>query len=46
MNAIGWGHAVLLWLLDHIVIPTEVRRIAEHFGEAYAAYRHRVRRWI
>lgn len=32
--------------LDRIVIPVEEARLAEVFGEAYAVYRARVRRWL
>jgi protein-S-isoprenylcysteine O-methyltransferase Ste14 len=52
----GLGLAVFPWLLagallqglllDRIVIPSEERRIADHFGEAFEAYRRRVRRWV
>lgn len=52
----GLGLAAFPWLLagallqalllDRLVIPSEERRIADHFGEAFEAYRRRVRRWI
>jgi protein-S-isoprenylcysteine O-methyltransferase Ste14 len=37
---------VVCGLLDRIVIASEERMIGEAFGEEYAAYRQRVRRWI
>jgi protein-S-isoprenylcysteine O-methyltransferase Ste14 len=49
ITAFPWlllGAGVQALLLDRVVIPPEERRIAEHFGAAYEAYRHRVRRWI
>ena len=39
--------AVVLWVaLDRLVIASEERMIGETFGQEYAAYRQRVRRWI
>ena len=40
------GAAVQALLLDRLVIPSEEARIAARFGEAFEAYRARVRRWI
>jgi protein-S-isoprenylcysteine O-methyltransferase Ste14 len=40
------GAAVLVALLDRLVIVREERVIREHFGEEYAAYVARVRRWV
>ncbi len=40
------GAVVQALLLDRIVIPAEERRIAAGFGEAWAAYRGSVRRWL
>lgn len=40
------GAFVQALLLRQFVIPGEERRIADHFGEAYGAYRRRVRRWL
>ena len=45
----GWfilAAIVLCIALDRIVIASEQRMIGEAFGEEYAAYRRRVRRWI
>jgi len=37
----------VLWaLLDRRVVPPEEARMAGLFGEDYAAYRKRVRRWL
>jgi protein-S-isoprenylcysteine O-methyltransferase Ste14 len=38
--------AALLVLLDRLVVRREERVILEHFGDAYAQYKARVRRWI
>ncbi|MFN8010842.1 MAG: methyltransferase [Holophagaceae bacterium] len=53
---LGLGLAAFPWLLpgavlqalllDRLVIPSEEARIAAHFGDGFAAYRARVRRWI
>lgn len=40
------GAVVQALLLDRLVVPAEEARIAAHFGEAFATYRARVRRWI
>lgn len=40
------GAAIQALLLDRLVIPSEEARIAARFGEAFGAYRARVRRWI
>jgi len=32
--------------LNWVVIPVEEARLTEVFGDVYAAYRSRVRRWI
>lgn len=40
------GTAALLALLDRLVITREERLIREHFGEEYAAYAAKVRRWV
>lgn len=37
---------VPLLVLDRVFIPFEERRMDELFGESYAAYRRRVRRWV
>ncbi len=37
---------VLAIVLDRLVIREEERRLAELFGEEYASYRKRVRRWL
>lgn len=37
---------LLFVLLDRLVVIQEERTIAEAFGEEYASYRKRVRRWI
>lgn len=52
----GLGLAAFPWLLpiaalqclllDRVAIPREERALAETFGEDFAAYRARVRRWI
>jgi protein-S-isoprenylcysteine O-methyltransferase Ste14 len=44
-----WGLAMLapvVVAMDRLVIPREERHLARVFGEAYAHYRARVRRWI
>ena len=33
-------------VLNHWIIPLEEQRLSDEFGEAYAEYRARVRRWI
>jgi protein-S-isoprenylcysteine O-methyltransferase Ste14 len=38
--------ALLLFLFDRTQIPREERYLAERFGEAYALYKSKVRRWI
>lgn len=53
---LGLGFAAFPWLLpgaviqalllDRLVIPSEERRIAGHFGDAWAGYARRVRRWL
>jgi len=45
----GWVMAFvpLLWLaLDRFIVPGEETRLRVLFGEAYLAYRGRVRRWL
>ena len=52
----GLGQAAFPWLLpiavlqalllDRLAIPREEQALAETFGEDFAAYRARVRRWI
>lgn len=37
---------VLVLLLDRLVIVREEARLRAQFGEAYAAYARRVRRWL
>src|SRR5262249_14136252 len=37
---------VVLWLLSRFVIQVEERYLGERFGDAYADYRRRVRRWM
>lgn len=45
--AVGAAAAAVLWLyLDRVQIPAEERALAARFGEAYAAYCARVRRWL
>ena len=44
-----WAFAVLplvLLTVDRVVIPPEERYLESHFGEQYAEYRRRVRRWL
>lgn len=44
-----WALALLpivLLVVDRVVIPPEERYMESHFGEEYAAYRRRVRRWL
>lgn len=54
---IGWalwlGHAfafawpaLFVWLINEMQIKPEERALEEKFGEAYIAYKRRVRRWI
>ncbi|MGZ8867896.1 MAG: methyltransferase family protein [Thermoanaerobaculia bacterium] len=38
--------AMLLVLLDRLIIAREERVIRQHFGDEYAAYMARVRRWV
>jgi protein-S-isoprenylcysteine O-methyltransferase Ste14 len=38
--------AIPLCVIDRVVIPFEERRMREVFGEAYADYCRRVRRWL
>jgi protein-S-isoprenylcysteine O-methyltransferase Ste14 len=40
------GAAAAVLLVDRFVIAREERHLAKVFGEDYAAYRKRVRRWI
>ena len=40
------GTVVAVLLVDRFVIAREERHLAHVFGEDYAAYRNRVRRWI
>ena len=40
------GVALAIVLVDRFVIVREERHLAQTFGEAYTAYRQRVRRWI
>ncbi len=40
------GSAVVLILLDRLAIRPEEAYLAEKFGQAYAAYSAKVRRWI
>jgi protein-S-isoprenylcysteine O-methyltransferase Ste14 len=40
------GAAALLLLLDRLAVAPEERYLAGKFGDAYTAYRARVRRWI
>jgi protein-S-isoprenylcysteine O-methyltransferase Ste14 len=35
-----------LWLLSRLVVPMEEAQMREHFGDAFDAYCHRVRRWL
>jgi len=35
-----------LWVIDRAIIPMEERQLRERFGESYAAYGARVRRWL
>jgi protein-S-isoprenylcysteine O-methyltransferase Ste14 len=47
--AFGWlliGALLQGLLLDRLVIPAEEARIAAGFGEAFADYKRRVRRWL
>lgn len=42
-----WLVPVVLVLLDHfVIVPFEERSMERAFGDAYRAYRARVRRWI
>lgn len=40
------GPLAFVWVLDRSVVPWEEERLTAAFGEAYAAYRARVRRWL
>ena len=33
-------------IMDRVFCPFEERKSAQEFAAAYAAYRHRVRRWL
>jgi protein-S-isoprenylcysteine O-methyltransferase Ste14 len=42
-----WLVPVVVFALDHfVIIPFEERSMQHTFGDAYLAYRARVRRWL
>jgi protein-S-isoprenylcysteine O-methyltransferase Ste14 len=40
------GPLAFVWVLHRSIVPWEEERLAAAFGETYAAYRARVRRWL
>jgi protein-S-isoprenylcysteine O-methyltransferase Ste14 len=48
-TGVAWPLLLLplpLWIVDRRIIPFEERTLERTFGDAYRAYRRRVRRWI